>query len=192
MTATTAKVIQLAQPSLNALVVQTKAAWDRADEKKSDADEWYIRTGKLLVELKEKVKEDPHSRWLPTLKKLGRSARRAQELMELAKGDKTIEEHRSRVRKAVAKTKAKAKTALANAHISKAEPQESEDAAGQPIAERWQNSLANLCGDIISHRAYWHKHFPGWEKFDCPSHIKTLMREAAAELASITATVTGR
>jgi hypothetical protein len=84
----TAQVLSLKTPTANALIDQVKAAWDRADEKKADADDWYIRTGKLLLELKQRT---GHGQWLPTLKKLGRSQRRAHELMELAEDPKALE-----------------------------------------------------------------------------------------------------
>lgn len=170
--------------SVNALITQTKAAWDRADEKKADTDDWYVRTGKMLIELKGRV---GHGNWLPTLKKIGRSARRAQELMELADGAKTIEEQRRPRREYERKVRAKAR------HVAHSAPEEADDHYGeQTPEERWQNSLANLCGDLIAIAPYWHKHFPGWEEFDCPSHIRKLVREAATALASITTTVAKR
>jgi hypothetical protein len=51
--------------------------------------------------------------------------------------------------------------------------------------ERWQNSLECLCGEIIACAPYWDKHFPGWKKFEYPSHVKTLVKEAATAFASI-------
>jgi hypothetical protein len=67
--------------------------------------------------------------------------------------------------------------------------EEPKEYAGLPLQQRWQHSLANLCGDIISPAPYWRKHFPGWEKFNCPSDVKTLVAEAVTELAAIAATV---
>jgi hypothetical protein len=92
--------------------------------------------------------------------------------------------------KAVPKTRRKRRPAKlgADCYETPARAVEPEEYAEQTLEERWQNSLANLCGDIISHRAYWRKHFPGWERFDCPSHIKKLVKEATTELASIAAT----
>ncbi len=179
-------VVALRTVTAQALVIQTKAAWDRADQKSADADDWYIRTGKLLIELKGKV---DHGEWLPTLKKIGRSDRRAQELMEQAKGRKTLEEQRSRKRDHERKVRAKARH---GADLPEPAQGKLYSIGEGQEEERWQNSLANLCGDLISCRAYWTKHFPGWEQFDCPSHIKKLVREAVTELDSITATVTGR
>jgi hypothetical protein len=60
------------------------------------------------------------------------------------------------------------------------------ESVDQSLEERWQYSLANLCGDIIAIAPYWQKQFPGWEKFDCPSHVQKLLEEAATALASIT------
>lgn len=170
--------------SVNALVTQTKAAWDRADLKSADADDWYVRTGKLLAELKGRV---GHGNWLPTLEKIGRSERRAQELMEQAKGKKTPKQDRERKRASMKKSRAK--SAQRGAH---SEPDEPDDTAEMPLEERWQYSLANLCGDILAIAPYWDKQFPGWEAFECPSHVRKLVREAATALASITATVAKR
>jgi hypothetical protein len=187
-----AVIIPMKPQSVNALVVQAKAAWDRADEKKADADDWYKRTGRLLKELKAQVK-DQGGQWLPTLKKIGRSARRAQELMRLVDGTETIEHQRESTRKRVKKHATKKKSALANAHkrSQTATPPDEAD-EGQSLEERWQYSIANLCGDVVAIQSYWDKHFSGWKHFECPSHIKTLMREAATALASITKTVTSR
>lgn len=171
--------------SVNALITQTKAAWDRADGKKADADDWYIRTGKMLIELKGRV---GHGNWLPTLKKLGRSERRAQELMEQAKDEKAGEKQRQRKRDNERKTRAKAK---ANPRHG-ADLDEPEDHADMPLEERWQYSLANLCGDIIAIAPYWDKEFPDWEQFDCPSHVRKLLREAATAFASINTIVAKR
>src|SRR6516225_6304949 len=96
----TATIIQLRPISVNALVQQAKATWDRADEKKADAREWYIRTGKLLLELRNKTKR---GQWVSAIKRLGRSERRARELMELAKGTTTVEKQRARWRKSAKK-----------------------------------------------------------------------------------------
>jgi len=186
--------------SVNALINQAKAAWDRADEKKADADDWYVRTGRMLVELKGRVE---HGQWLPTLEKLGRSERRARELMELAKGSKTVDEQRSRARQGMVKTRANRRNVTpisrgsiesTNGTITPA-PEEPDDEyyGGEPtLEERWQNSLANLCADIIVRAPYWDKNMPGWEDFHCPSHIRKLVGEAATALASITATVAKR
>jgi hypothetical protein len=177
-----AKIIPLV--SVNALTNQAKATWDRADEKKADADEWYIRTGKLLIELKDRVER---GQWVNTIKKMGRSDRRAQELMELARGTKTYKQERERKvnaqRKATANPRSGARIAPAQKLYALGEGQEE---------ERWQNSFANLCGEIISRAPYWNKHFPGWEKFECPSYIRKLMIEATEELKSITTIVNKR
>jgi hypothetical protein len=185
-----AVIIPLKPQSINALAQQAKAAWDRADEKKADADDWYIRTGKLLVELKLQVKEQG-GKWLPALKKVGRSQQRASELMRLVDGDETVEKQRERKRTSVKKSRAKKKSPLRSGDNS-IKTATHHDGEGDTREEQWQFSLSNLCGDIIAIRPYWDKHFSGWKEFECPSHIKTLMREAATALASITTTVASR
>src|SRR3954452_14051036 len=107
----TAQILSINPPTLNALVTQTKAAWDRADQKQADADDWARRTGKLLLELKQRAKEE-RSGWYAVLKRLGRSRQRADELMALATGKATIEQQRERVREAVRQTRANKKALL--------------------------------------------------------------------------------
>lgn len=190
-------VVQFKQQSFHALVSQTKACWDRADQKAADADQWMIRTGKLLVELKEKAKADGE-RWLDVLKKLGRSRQRADELMQLATGEATIEQQRERTRKAVQKSRAK-KVLLRNStreglhgpgrYAAAQEGEEEDEPDGtQEFVER---SLSHLCGEMLCRRAALDREHPGWRKeFKCPSHIKTLMKEAATEFAALITLVT--
>lgn len=45
--------------------------------------------------------------------------------------------------------------------------------------ERWQHSLGNLAGDAVSIRAYWTREFGEWEKFEVPSSLVTLAKQAA-------------
>ena len=47
------------------------------------------------------------------------------------------------------------------------------------LEERWQRSIANLADNAIAMRALWSREFPGWEKFEAPSHIAALIRQAA-------------
>ena len=191
----TAQVLQIrpaAKPSakpkpkastVTALANQTKAAWDRADQKKADSDAWFIRTGKLLIKLK---KECGRGKWLPTLKRLGdRSARRAQELMEAVGDTEALDKQRERKRehaRKVAKSNARY-----SAHL--VPDDEPDDDPGDPPEVRWQNSLAHYCSEVIAMQAYWTQQFPGWEKFDAPSHIVILAADAAAALASVAKTV---
>lgn len=228
MTAMTnvAQVFPMKPPTVNALVAQINAAWDRADQFTEDmrqasakADEWQVRTGKLLIDLKAQVKTEGGS-WLETLKKMGRSNRRAQELMALAVNTAIIEQQRDRKRESMQKSRAKEKGpsrdgpnrdksdtpvvdltqkyAPRGAHFSGKvatvadEPEAPDEDYGpngdgwmDTQEERWRISLANCCGDLIAQEALWNKTFPGWKNFECPSHIKTLMKEAVTALASI-------
>lgn len=190
----TAQILSIKPPTLNALVTQTKAAWDRADQKQADADDWAHRTGKLLLELKRRTKEEG-VRWLPVLKQLGRSERRARELMELAGGEVTIEQQRDRKRLSMEKSRAQKKAAprgadLRDIPVTRDIPDTAEEDYAPPtMEERVQISLENLCGDVIARPAYFDKHFPGWRSVRLPSHVKTLVREAAAALSSLAATL---
>jgi hypothetical protein len=45
--------------------------------------------------------------------------------------------------------------------------------------ERWQRSLGNMAGEAVSLDAYWTRQFGEWKKFDVPSELVTLARQAA-------------
>ncbi len=189
----TAQVIDIKSESLNAMVTKTKAAWDRADAKKADADDWARRTGKYLVELKQRTKQEGR-RWLDVLQQLGRSERRAQELMQLAGGEVTIEQQRDRKRQAMTKTRIKQKAAPRGAglRVVHATPTPEEEYVPPTMEERVAISLENLCGDILAREALFDKHFPGWRSITLPSHVRTLVREAAAAFTSLAAIVTAK
>jgi phage shock protein A len=107
--------------------------------------------------------------------------------MELAEDPKALETQRERKREQERKVR---RNQRHGADLP--EPVEPADDEGQTPEDQWQNSLANLCGDVLAMQSYWDKHFKGWKHFKCPSHIKTLAREAATELTSLTTAVTGR
>jgi hypothetical protein len=181
-----AQILDLRTETLNALVNKTRAAWDRADAKKADADDWARRTGQYLVDLKRRAKAEGRS-WLEVLEKLGRSQQRASELMQLAHGRVTVEEQRARTREAMKKTRVKQKSLSRDS--ARKEPEE--EYAPPTMEERLEISLSNLCGDILARAAYFDKTFPGWRSVSLPPHTKTLVREAAAALASLAETVAG-
>ena len=194
----TAQVIEIKPRSFNALIVQAKAAWDRADAKRADADEWQVRAGKILVDLKLKAKQEGVS-WSTVVKKLGRSMRRAQELMQLATGDVTVEEQRERNRTSKKEARTRRKSAGRPAY-SDDEPdgdiQDPDDIyaaePGDGPEQFWPRSIENMCGTILSRRAFWDRNYPDWRKYQLPSHLKTLVREAATEMLALTAAVTKR
>jgi hypothetical protein len=70
-----------------------------------------------------------------------------------------------------------------------ARPAFEEETIDGSTEQRWQFSFANLAGDILARGPYWAKNFAGWESFSAPSHIKTLVKEAAAEFASLAALI---
>jgi hypothetical protein len=198
----TAQVVPIKPQSVAAMITHTKAAWDRADAKRDDADDWMLRTGKLLVELKAKVKEEG-GRWLDVVKKLGRSARRASDLMRLAEGKDTVEKQREGRRKSMKKTRAKKKSAQRGADKRGAAdtldwdndgPNDFPGGAYAPehTEKRWQRSFHNFVvgsADLCAQQAYWDKNFPDWQQYKIPSHLIAVVREAATEFAALAATV---
>lgn len=175
------EVVRIESP--NALVKQIKACVERADKAAGDADYWKHKAGAQLIKLKERCE---HGEWLPYLKTIGITKQRASELMQTGADPAWPEKERERIRKAVKRSKAKAKSPLPNG------PLEDEEDEGQSLEERWQNSLANFSGDVLATQPYWDKHFPGWKEFSVPSHIKKLVREAATEFALLAALISKR
>jgi ParB-like chromosome segregation protein Spo0J len=55
----------------------------------------------------------------------------------------------------------------------------------ETAAEHWQRSAENLAGDAISMRPYWTRQFGEWEKFDVPTSLVTLAKEAAKQWAQL-------
>jgi hypothetical protein len=55
----------------------------------------------------------------------------------------------------------------------------------ETAADHWQRSAENLAGDAISMRPYWTRQFGEWEKFDVPTSLVTLAKEAAKEWAQL-------
>jgi hypothetical protein len=67
-------------------------------EAKAEAEKLFFDVGRMLLGLRQQVK---HGCWAKTVKRLGRSERRARELMELARGDTNLEAQRQRTREAM-------------------------------------------------------------------------------------------
>jgi ParB-like chromosome segregation protein Spo0J len=77
----------------------------------------------------------------------------------------------------------------------RAKQQSAPNAEAAEAERQWLNSVGVLAGDCIAMRASWSKHFPGWEKFEVPSDIATLIRQAADawnELANTLAARVGK
>lgn len=46
--------------------------------------------------------------------------------------------------------------------------------------EHWQRSVSNMAGDAVSMSAFWSREFGRWDKFEVPSPLATLVKQAAA------------
>lgn len=51
--------------------------------------------------------------------------------------------------------------------------------------ERWQRSCGFQMGELLALRAYWRQQFGDWEKFDVPSSLVTLVKQAAEEISKL-------
>jgi ParB-like chromosome segregation protein Spo0J len=56
--------------------------------------------------------------------------------------------------------------------------------------ERWQRSLGNMAGDAVSLPSYWTREFGEWEKFEVPTSLVTLVKQAAKAWAKLEADLT--
>jgi hypothetical protein len=150
-------------------------------------DYWKHKAGVQLAKLKDKC---GHGEWEPHLKKIGITSQRASELMrqghniDWAKYERARNKQKERRRRGA--------TAKSPARAGDFQQPFEDTVTDGSIEQRWQYSLANLAGDILARPAYWAKHFPDWETFSVPSHIKTLVREAAAEFASLAQKIADR
>jgi ParB-like nuclease domain len=50
---------------------------------------------------------------------------------------------------------------------------------GNTPEQRWQHALGNIAGEAVALRAFWTRIFGDWEKYDCPSDLVTLAKQAA-------------
>lgn len=179
------------------LITETKVHLQQADKSLENAERHYKAAGEKLRQLKMDTSKDIV--WDKFVRQqFGFGERWARWLMDLAAGKTTLEKMRQGFRERQRRVRDKKREREREARITKNDPAtkarlrpgKQRQYAEPPLEERWQYSLANLCGDIIAIAPYWCKEFPGWEEFDCPSHIKTLLKDAATALASITTTVT--
>jgi hypothetical protein len=193
-----AEVISMEETVRSRLISEIKVELQQADKSYKNAERHYKFAGEALRQLKIDTPQPryPGQRHSLSWKKFvwqefGIHQSWADMLIKLAEGKTTLwkirEDNRQKKRKYRAQHKHKKTSKLRPSPIAKPDPYKDAEPA---LEERWQYSLANLCGDIISMPAYWNKEFPGWEYFDCPSHIRTLLRDAATALASISTTVT--
>jgi hypothetical protein len=59
------------------------------------------------------------------------------------------------------------------------------DDEDDPKEERWQRSLGNIAGTVIAMHAFWTREFGDWQKFDCPSDLVTLAKQAAQAMTEL-------
>lgn len=56
--------------------------------------------------------------------------------------------------------------------------------------ELWQRSLGHMAGDAISLPSYWTREFGDWEKFEVPTSVVTLVKQAAKVWVKLEADLT--
>jgi len=194
-----AEVVLMEEAVRSRLITEVKVELQQADKSYENAERHYKAAGEALRQLKMDTPEPrrPGQRHSIPWKKLvlqefGIYSDWANQLIKLAEGKTTLWKIRENNRLRKQRSRLRREPKKKSRHIPskfvklKFDPHKDD---GPPLEERWQYSLANLCGDIISMPAYWNKEFPGWEDFNCPSHIRLLLKDAATALASISTTV---
>jgi hypothetical protein len=85
--------------------------------------------------------------------------------------------------------RAEATSAAAKALSSDPIEEPCDDCNTEPFGpeERWQRSLGNMAGDAISLPSYWTREFGDWEKFEVPTSLVTLVKQAAKVWAKLEA-----
>jgi hypothetical protein len=195
------------------LIKQTKTVWDRADKTQErveklgegvvaaehramlargrhwdltkKAEQEYIRVGRMLRELRERV---GHGKWLATLKKIGRSNQRAGELMRLAGGEETMEQQRERSRKSSEKHRGKFPSpSSGDGNLPEPEPREREPAPRRLSTEQlWVNVFAQTAAEIVALDAQWQRDYGDWRAYKVPSEYQELARQALETWGNIT------
>jgi hypothetical protein len=88
-------------------------------------------------------------------------------------------------RHAEKKRKQKQQTPNVSSDLKRNEPLEVEDEVEVTPQELWQHSVHNMATDAVSLREYWTNNFGKWEKFEKPSRLVALARQAADEWTAI-------
>jgi hypothetical protein len=155
------------------------------------AEDHYRSAGLHLIEAKERLRQtnrDENGKritwpiFLTNHCEMLRS--RANELIRLANGQTTLADMRADARDRVARHRAKTRP-LRNGGIHAADPIEEPCTDCDTPQEYWQRSLSNLAGNTIAMPAYWTREFGEWEKFERPSSLRTLTRQAANALTKL-------
>jgi hypothetical protein len=68
-------------------------------------------------------------------------------------------------------------------------PDDSEAGGCDGPEDFWRRSLAQAAGDAVALRALWRKHGYDWKKFDAPSDLISLAKQAAAEWSAIVSAI---
>jgi hypothetical protein len=69
-------------------------------------------------------------------------------------------------------------------------PDEKKPSDGDTAEQQWQRSLGNIAGDQIALQAFWTREFGDWEKFEVPSDLSTLAKQAAYAWTELAAKIT--
>jgi hypothetical protein len=74
-------------------------------------------------------------------------------------------------------------------HVAEFGPEEPKEGVCDGPEDFWRRSLGNAAGDAVALRALWRKHGYDWERFDAPSDLISLAKQAAAEWSAIVAAI---
>ena len=179
--------------TLARLIIASLAAGDKALDK---AEQHYKATGIHLLEAKLRLPiERPGLIFTGFIKNVcGLGLSRAYECIRIAEGKTSLEEIRTKGRERAVRHAAKNRAARDCVSNAKSPPPtlDTSDSCNNS-AERWERSLSNVAGELISLRAFWTREFgEEWETFGVPSAAVTLAKQAAKEWTELAADLTKR
>jgi hypothetical protein len=103
----------------------------------------------------------------------------------------SVAEIKSAIKKSAQRTEAKPEDSGEGQipHAAEFRLDESKEGGCDGPEDFWRRSLANAAGDAVALRALWRRHGYDWERFDAPSDLISLAKEAAAEWSAIVAVI---
>ncbi len=188
------------QRSLTELVRDTNELYAEVEKARGHAERACNLLGQMLAEAK---RRKPKGITWPAFVKENYdfSRSRADELIQIAEERTTVEKAREGKNASVKKSRAKStlrsvepplRSGGSNVVHLKSDPIQEPCTDCSTAEEFWQRSLGNLAGDAISIRAFWTRQFGEWEKFETPSSLVTLAKQAAEVWTKLAADLSRR
>jgi hypothetical protein len=150
-----------------------------------------LAAGRMLLDLRRRVEAEGDDWWKWQQGKFTRSRKDIEKLMRMANADEP--EAAAKAERTINAEQHRSSRAKRNGADVRAKPQPPpvpdiiEEACDycRTDEERWQYSLGFHAGQIVALRAYWQREFGDWQKFEVPSSLVTLAKQAAKEWSEL-------